>query len=196
MGSFLDLYLSVIIPAKNEEEYLGKCLDSLEIAISNWGGKAEIILVDNGSTDCTREIAKEKGCKIIEESFGTIAKLRNLGVKDARGSIVAFLDADCLVAPNWISLCLENFNDDRIGMIGTRIVPDFGNATWVEKCWYELCPGAKRPDYVDWLGSSNVFIKKEVFLNVGGFNEALLVGEDTDLSYRIGENIFFILKNA
>lgn len=190
----LDSNLSVIIPAKNEEKYLTRCLEGLERAVSNWGGKAEIILVDNGSTDYTKEIAKGKGVKIIEESIGNIAMLRNLGAKNATGDMIAFLDADCLVAPKWISYCLENFDDDRIAMVGTRAVPDFGNATWVEKCWYELVPGAKRPDFVDWLGSSNVFVRKDVFENVGGFNEDLFVGEDTDLSYRIGKNYLIYLE--
>lgn len=190
----MDLNLRVIIPAKNEAKYLPRCFENLEKAVSNWGGTAEIILVDNGSTDQTKEIAEANGCIIIEEPFGTIARLRNLGARNAMGNIIAFLDADCLVAPNWISFCLENFINARIAMVGTRAVPDFANASWVEKRWYELAPGGKRPDFVDWLGSSNLFIRKDVFEEGGGFNENLLVGEDVDLSYRIGRNHLISLE--
>jgi len=177
--------LTVVIPAKNEAKYINICLESLELAIQEWGGNAEIILVDNGSTDATKQIAEKKGCKIFEQPDGAISKVRNIGAQNAYGNILAFLDADCLVAPEWISFCLQNLSDERIAAVGTRAVPDFNTATWVEKAWYKLVTGAKRPNFVEWLGTSNLFIKKDVFYDIGGFDEKLETGEDINLCHRI-----------
>lgn len=191
---FDKMMLTVIIPAKNEAKYIKKCIESLGNAIQKWGGKAEIILVDNGSKDTTKQIAEAKGCLVIEQLEGTISKLRNIGAKNARGNIMAFLDADCLVSPDWISFCLENFSDHTIAATGTRAVPDLERATWVEKAWYRLVSGAIRPDLVEWLGTSNLFVRKEVFSQIGGFDENLETGEDVDLCYRIGENYQIYLE--
>lgn len=186
--------LSVIIPAKNEEKYLSKCLEYLDRAIQSWVGKVEIILVDNGSADSTKLIAKGYGCRIIEQSSGTISRLRNLGAKTAMGDILAFLDADCLVATDWISFCVRDFSDEKVAVVGTRAVPDFKNATWVEKAWHRLVTGAERPDYVDWLGTSNLFVKKAAFFHVGGFDERLETAEDVGFSYRIRKKYLIFLE--
>lgn len=179
--------LSVIIPAKNEANYLSRCLESLSIAQNMWGEEIEVIVVDNGSLDSTKDIAISKGCKVVEEPKGNISKLRNLGGNISKGNILVFLDADCLVAPEWILFCLENFENEKIAAVGTKAVPDFKNATWVEKAWYKLAPGAKRPNFVDWLGTSNLFIRKEVFWEIGGFDEKLETAEDVNLCYRINK---------
>jgi len=186
--------LSVIIPAKNEEKYFSKCLEYLDRARQSWGGKAELILVDNGSTDSTKLIAEGYGCRIIEQPNGTISKLRNLGAKTAMGDILAFLDADCLVASNWISCCIQNFANPNIAIVGTRAIPDFKTASWVEKAWFKLVPGSERPDFVNWLGTSNLFIRKDVFFVVGGFDEKLETGEDVNLCYKIARKHLIYLE--
>lgn len=189
------IILSIIIPAKNEEKYLDRCLKSLNVSINRWRGEVEVILVNNGSVDSTREIAKARGCRVIDEANGNISKLRNLGAKCSKGNILAFLDADCLVSPEWISFCIQHFENPKIAMIGTRAVPDLRNATWVEKTWYRLVSGAERPDFVDWLGTSNLFVKKVIFFNIGGFNEYLQTAEDVEFSYRIKKkNLIYLEK--
>jgi len=190
----LPVDLSVIIPAKNEAAYLGRCLKALNATVTQWGGKAETILIDNGSFDKTIAIAEAEGCKVIEQKFGTIGSLRNLGAKYAKGNIITFLDADCLVAQNWISYCLENFKNEEIAVIGTRAIPEMEKSTWVQRVFYRLFSGAKRPNYVEWLGTSNLLIKREAFWSVGGFDETLIVGEDVDLCYRIRKRYRILLE--
>lgn len=179
----MDCNLSVIIPAKNEEQIIGQCLEALHISLKNTDLTSyEIILVDNGSQDGTKDIAAEYGCSIIDEPVGNISKLRNIGAKNAEGTIVAFLDADCLVNPLWARYCLQQLTNDRIGIVGTRTVPDLSNATWVERNLFILfCGSTKRPDFVNWLGSSNIFIRKSVFFEVSGFDEELKTAEDVAL---------------
>jgi glycosyltransferase involved in cell wall biosynthesis len=186
--------ISIVIPSYNEEKYIGRCLEALTIAIDLTNDEAEIILVDNGSSDSTKKIAESFGCNIIDQPIGNISKLRNIGAQNANGSIIGFLDSDCLVDQNWLKFCVENFNREKIAVVGTRAIPDLVNATWVEKAWYRLVSGAERPDFVDWLGTSNILVKKDVFMHVGGFNETLETGEDVDLSYRIGRNNLICLE--
>lgn len=179
----MDYNLSVIIPAKNEEQFIGQCLEALHVSLNNTDLRSyEVILVDNGSQDDTKDIAAEYGCSIINEPVGNISKLRNIGAKNAKGTIVAFLDADCLVNPLWARYCLQQLSNDKIGIVGTRAVPDLSNATWVERCLFVLfCGSAKRSDFVNWLGSSNIFIRKNVFFEVSGFNKELKTAEDVAL---------------
>ena len=177
--------LSIVIPARNEEDYLGMCLDALIMAKNTWGGKHEVILVDNGSKDSTTKIATTKGCRVIEEPDATISRLRNVGARNSRGDVIAFLDADCLVAPEWIVCCLEAFVNEKIGIVGTRAVPDLNNPTWVEIAWYKLMSGAKRADFPDWIGTSNFFIRREDFFWIGGFDEQLQTAEDVNLCYEL-----------
>ncbi|HTP42260.1 MAG TPA: glycosyltransferase, partial [Nitrospiria bacterium] len=88
--------LSVIIPAYNEANYIGRLLDSLAVARRQHapGREAEIIVVDNGSTDATAAIAQEKGATVVQESERKIAAVRNAGARAARGATLIFIDAD------------------------------------------------------------------------------------------------------
>ncbi len=90
--------LSVIVPAWNEERYVGRAIDSLRHAAKVYGIRrgcsAEIIVVDNNSQDQTGKVAYEHGAKVVVEPINNIGKARNAGVKAARGKYVAFCDAD------------------------------------------------------------------------------------------------------
>lgn len=186
--------LSVIIPAKNEGNYIGGCLKSLSGALKYWGGDAEVIIVDNGSTDDTVKIGKENNCKIIVSIDGSIAKNRNIGALASKGNFLVFLDADCIVDEKWVSYCLENLLNDEIAITGTRAIPKLDTATWVERAWYQLMTGAPRKDYVDWIGTSNFFIKRNVFFEIGMFSDELQTGEDVDLCYRVGKSYKILLE--
>lgn len=189
-----NISLSVIIPAKNEQKLIGACIDSANKSIDLWGGAAEIIVVDNGSTDNTAQIAIAMGSRVIKILEGTIARMRNEGAKNSNGYVLAFLDADCIVSPFWVQYCLQNFNDHDVGAVGTRAVPDLETSTWVEKSWYILMPGSKRNDFVKWLGTSNLFVKKKVFDEAGQFNEDLVTGEDVDLCNKITVKYYIKLE--
>ena len=93
--------VSVVIPARNEAENIGPCITSIHAA--GGGLLAEVILVDNGSTDATREIAESLGATVLVRPQATISELRNSGARAASGSIVAFVDADVLVGSGWLT---------------------------------------------------------------------------------------------
>lgn len=178
--------VSIVIPAKNEEKTLDAVLAAVWASLERFGAGGEVILVDNGSSDATCKLALQRQCRVIVDPSASIAGLRNLGVREASGRYLGFLDADCIVDPDWVSCCVQRLSDDqRNGLVGTRAVPDLSCATWVEEGWYRLVSGAPRPDYPAWIGSSNMFLRREVFEEVGGFHAGLLTAEDVEFCKKI-----------
>lgn len=188
--------VSIILPAKNEAQNIARVLTSLKAAISEYPGWCEVLLIDNGSTDATREIAASYGCKVYEDRSASISRLRNIGVEKSAGEIIGFLDSDCLVDPQWICSCIEKLADKKIGLTGTRAIPDFDDATWVETAWYRLISGVERPDFPNWIGSSNMFISRMLFLAVGGFDEHLTTAEDVNLCHKVRQSHLVCLNKS
>lgn len=191
-------FVSIIIPARDESRVIIRCLAS--VLALDWPRECmEVILVDNGSTDGTREIAAKmlspdgRG-RVLSKTDGSIASVRNFGWQHARGEVLAFIDADCVVDTKWLSFCISDLDLPNVGVVGTRAVPDFEQATWVEKSWYNLCSGAPRPDNPAWIGSSNLVIKKENFEEINGFDEKLETAEDADFCQRIRNTLLIMLE--
>ena len=180
--------ISVIIPSRNEEDNINKCIESIKITFGSY--KYEIIVVDNNSSDRTVEIAKSHNCKIVNNTKMGPAATRNSGAVSAKGKYIAFVDADCILDKNWFKSLKEHFIDKTVVAAGTKISPDFNNATWVENAsfWLRARRGSsisKGVQKVRWIGSSNMLIVKSVFEKCNGFNEKLTVAEDYDLCEKL-----------
>ena len=175
--------VSIIIPAKNEEKFLPLCLGSIQ-QLDYPKEAIEVIVVDNGSTDHTREIALSFGAIVLRDDTKHVSGLRNLGAKEAKGEILTFLDADCTVAPDWLQAAERYFYNNEVVAWGAPPgIPD--GATWVQKAWYMIRKKEHEVQNVDWLESMNLFVPKIKFSLVDGFNEELITCEDVDLSYRL-----------
>jgi len=176
--------VSVVIPARNEAQYIKQCLESL-CALDFPKARYETIVVDNGSTDTTAAIARDLDVKLISlPQEMTIAAVRNRGAAQAAGEILAFLDADCTVASNWLACAERYFNRSDVACFGSSpLIPD--NPTWVEKTWYLVRKPKTQVHEKAWQESTNMFIPKDLFHKVGGFNESLTTCEDVDLCYRL-----------
>ena len=98
-------FVSIIIPSLNVEKYIEDCLDAIHMLYYP-KDKLEIILVDNGSTDRTRKIASTCGARVLIRRGCNISALRNFGVSQSKGEIIAFLDADCIVSKDWLKVML------------------------------------------------------------------------------------------
>ncbi len=94
------LMISVVIPALNEERYIGKCLESLDR--QNYSGEYEVIVIDNGSEDRTREIARKYCSRVFHEPDLELYEVRNKGIEVAKGEIIAQIDSDTVASPNWL----------------------------------------------------------------------------------------------
>jgi len=179
------LKVSIIIPMRNEEKNIQLCLDSIT-GNSYPKEQYEIICIDNGSTDRTMEVASGYTKNLYQLPDTTISALRNYGAQRAQGEYLAFIDSDCTADKSWLQSASMYFGSESIICFGST--PDIpSDATWVQKTWYLSKQIRSDVQRVEWLESMNLIVKKEVFLEVGGFNEKLETCEDVDLCYRIGQ---------
>lgn len=178
------LDFSVIIPAKNEETNIHGCLDSI---FTNTYPKIkyEVIVIDNGSVDRTVALAESCGAKVVQMPGVNISALRNHGAKIAQGRVLVFIDADCTVAEDWMAQAAQYLYRDDIALFGSP--PGIPlDSTWVQRTWlFVRGKREKAIKEVPWLESMNMFAPRDLFLELGGFNEKLITCEDVDLSYRM-----------
>jgi len=148
--------LSIIIVNWNTLALLRKCLDSLKFEIRNLKLEIEVIVVDNGSTDGSQEIAKEFKVKLIEnkENLG-FAKAVNQGIKGSSSEVFLLLNSDTQVKSNALEKLIEFEMQVRPAVIGARMLnPDL---TVQGSCFY--FPTIKRAVSEFWLGGKNYFSK-------------------------------------
>lgn len=166
--------VSVIVTTRNEEENIGNCLQSV---INQSYKKIELIVVDNKSSDNTVKIAKKFTDKVY--NIGPERSVqRNFGVKKACGKYILYLDADMILSKGVIEECVRLCeNDDCMGSyIPERII---GEGFWIKiRYFYRSLLDATCIDAVR-------FIRRDKFIQVGGFDTSLTGPEDWDLSRRI-----------
>ena len=164
--------VSVIIPVYNSEQFLAEAIESV---LAQTYPANELIIVDDGSTDRSREIAVSyPEVTYIYQSHIGVATARNRGIQESRGHYLAFLDADDVWLPDKLSLQIRAFNNDQTLEIVSGYVEQFVNQ--------ELdAPGEKKYAFPDrplagYLPSA-ILIKRSVFNKTGLFHENYQVGE-------------------
>lgn len=173
--------VSVIIPAFNEEKYL---LDTIlaikanDFPVSDY----EIIVVNNGSTDRTADIARDAGAMIINSDRKFVGAARNLGARQAKGEILAFLDADCIPAEDWLREGIVSVSREPCVTGAECGFPD--EAGWLERSWFSQKKSGRIE--VMHINSANLFVFNALFQELGGFDETLSSGEDYEFSSRAG----------
>lgn len=180
------IFISVIVPALNEEKVIGRCLEALSRIFCN-RYTFEVIVVDNGSRDRTVETVRRFDAlpfvKIISLEGVHISALRNRGAVEARGNILAFLDADCLAPPDWLTNAIRIFENCDDGIIGAHYqIPD--DATWVGRVWFQDRLSQK-VGAVSYVPSGDLLIRRDLFIQVGGFDESIQTNEDFELCQRV-----------
>jgi glycosyltransferase involved in cell wall biosynthesis len=170
---------SVVIPARNEEAYLPRLLDTVEAARAMYAGDAsaiEVIVADNVSTDRTAELARAKGARVVSVEKRVIGAVRNGGAREARGEVLVFVDADMRMHP-------DTFNAIDRALATGRFV---GGATGVRlermSLGLALTYAALMPMiWITRMDTGPTFCLKADFESVGGYDESLLVAEDVTL---------------
>lgn len=169
--------LTVVVPAFNEEKFLPGTLASLQAAADRLkrtrGVDAEIVVVDNASTDRTAEVAREAGVRVVSEPRRQIAAARNAGVRAARGRFVVTCDADNRVTENILERIDEVLSDGKTLAGGVQIRPErrAARTDWIFRAFDFLARTLG-------LGFGVMFTDRETFWRVGGFPESVYVGED------------------
>ncbi len=172
---------SVIIPAKNEERNIRRCVKSVFNSVCS-DAVVEVIVVDNGSVDDTVRVASSEGAVVLVEPHANVSELRNLGAAIASHDILGFIDADCEALPGWLEEAVKVLMLSGVGLTGDFCwVPE--NHGWIEEALYSNTVRKNRE--VAYLGSANMVIKKETFVLVGGFEPNILSGEDYVLCLKI-----------
>ena len=111
--------VSLIIPAYNAENTIGKCLDSF--FSNNFDEEIEVIVIDDGSTDSTAYIVTGyRNVHLIRQKNAGPSSARNRGADEAKGDIILFTDSDCEPFPDWFAEMMSPFkkNDEVIGVKG------------------------------------------------------------------------------
>jgi len=165
--------ISVVIPAYNEERYLGYALSSL-LDQDFPKEKYEIVVVDNGSTDKTVEIGKAFAVKILHEPRKGAVFARQKGTLAAQGRIIVSFDADSQASPHFLSQIAKNFANDSkaIAVAGLYLTPDMPllSRIYLEFFLRSLIFLSTKifgsPFYIS---ATNFSFKKDVFLKAGGY---------------------------
>lgn len=185
--------VSVIIPAYNIEDYIGRCLDSI---ISQTYKNLEIIVVDDGSRDRTGEILddyvkKDPRMKVVHKKNGGVSSARNTGIDIAEGDYIGFVDGDDRIDPKLFETLVKLINEENadIAHCGYQMV-------FPDRVDYYYNTGkrviqTKEQGLKDLLAGEmiepalyNKLYKRELFENVR-LNESLKINEDLDANYRL-----------
>lgn len=162
--------VTVVVPAHQAAATLGACLAGL--------GDADVIVVDDGSSDATAEIAERAGARVIRTDRVGPAEARNAGVAATTGDVIAFTDADCVPQPGWLAAgngCIEGGAD----LVQGAVRPASSPGPWDRT----VSVGAE----IGLYETANLFVRRSVFEQVGGFEMPFPV----DLGVHFGEDIWF-----
>ncbi|WP_018983100.1 glycosyltransferase [Salinimonas chungwhensis] len=168
-------FISVVIPAYNEEKFIGPTLE----ALNNQAyprSKMEIIVVDNNSIDSTVEIANRLADKVLHYHDKPVGKVRNFGVAHAQGEVLFFIDADCVAPSDWVENGVRLIKEQNDRVLGGGITLR-KNPTFIEKYW--LLQGRNHEVLPKELLGASIAVNKSAFFKVNGFSETLTAGEDS-----------------
>ena len=183
------MFISIIVTIKNEERHIRDLLDSLVIQEQPF----EIIVIDSDSTDRTPQLVHRYVEKYDFIHYynrpGTRGYSRNLGVKLARGEVVAFTDGDCIANPFWVKKIRETINCGADIVAGRTIQMGYHAFEILERVELHY----RNFDVTH--PSCNLAYKKHAFVEAGGFDDWFITAEDIDLNYRAVHLGYSIVPN-
>jgi len=174
--------LSVVIPVRNGRDVIESCLESL----FSQTVPLEVIVVDDGSTDGSGELARRLGASVVRQDPRGRAAARNEGVRSARGRVVLFTDADCRPASDWAAkLAAPLLGREVDGVVG-RIISrqQSGVAKLIQFDLESRYDRMKKSHTVDFANTGNCGFSRHVLLQYP-FDETLEWLEDVELSFRL-----------
>lgn len=183
------LEISLVIPAYNEEAYVGQTLDSV---IEHGHGKfKQIIVVDNNSSDKTSEVAAARtGVTVLKELRKGTSNARQTGVEQTTSDLIAFMDADTMLPEGWIEKALKTFEDPKVVMLS-------GPARYFDAVWYQQwvlnalwwLSGALVYPLVGYMVlGGNCVVRASALKEIGGLDRSItFYGDDTNMAQRLAE---------
>jgi glycosyltransferase involved in cell wall biosynthesis len=188
MKSEQNVDVSIVIPAFNEESCLFACLSAIGAQVTKH--QIEVIVVDNGSTDRTREIAQQHGVVVVEEPAKGVGSARKAGTEHARGMYVLHIDADTQLPVSFVEDAVARFQADSslVCLGGQMVWYDAGAcANMVRGVLFWLLVPLVRVISRGALGpmGNNMMFLRSTYLLCNGFDQSLRFGEDADLTRQL-----------
>ncbi len=191
--------VSVVIPCRNEEKFIGKCLDSI-IAQNYSKERLEVLVVDGMSEDGTKRIIEGYAeqyafIRILDNPNKITSCALNLGIKNAKGKLILWMSAHNEYGKEYISKCIKYMDEFHADAVGGMIKPIPRNNGFIGK---SICIAISHPFGVgssahkigisgpQWVDTAfGVCYNKKIFQKVGFFNEKLVRGQDMEFSLRL-----------
>ncbi len=187
--------ISFVIPAYNEEKRIGSCLESVKKEIERYSYSTEIIVVNNNSTDKTKEIAEGfPNVKVVDEKNKGLVWARKCGMDNSTGEIIANIDADVILPEGWLRKVMTEFTTDGnlVALSGPYIYYDLNIfQRFVVRIFYYF-------GYLLYFLTNNIFkiggmlqggnfiVRRSAMEKIGGYDTRIkFYGEDSDIAKRI-----------
>jgi mycofactocin system glycosyltransferase len=181
-----DTPVTTVVPVLNGARWLTPLIEALV-------ARGEVIVVDDGSSDRSVELARSLGARVLVNRYARgQSGARNTGIESATSELVALVDQDCRVAPDWLDYLVGLFDDPTLAIAAPRVrsVPGRSWLARYERCRSPLDLGphpsligpGRRLTYVP---SAALLARRSALLEIGGFAAELRVGEDVDLVWRL-----------
>lgn len=188
-----NISFSIVVATKGRVALLIDLMKSVYTARKNYNGECEVLIVDDSSENESNEI--QKACKEYDCTYiyfeNAVSAKRNYGGKQAKNDVILFLDSDCIATEHILENYAEKYTDEKIAAVAGPL--EFvGPDTWfwkaIEATPYLTC--FYLPKYVpklEWGVTANFSVRRNVFIEVGGFDESFRrpAGEDVDLGLMI-----------
>jgi len=187
--------VSVVIPAHNEETYIGPCLRSVLREAARVEHEVEIVVVDNASTDRTAEVAlRHRGVRVVPEPVKGLSRARHRGYRESGGEIIANVDADCLMPRGYIDRVARIFaGNPRLACLsGPFFYYDLRQTSQIVTMIFYLFQffpnvlGQRILGFGAVAQGGNFVVRRSMLDQAGGFDTSItFYGEDTDIAVRL-----------
>jgi cellulose synthase/poly-beta-1,6-N-acetylglucosamine synthase-like glycosyltransferase len=178
----------VIVPVRDGASTIADCLDSI-LAADYPPDRREILVIDNASSDGTAALIRTRPVRYLREAKRGVSNARNRGISESNGEILAFVDADCLVEPQWLAELVHPFEDPEVGSVAGDLqhVPP---TTSAERQAVRLLGNWQRFAFTSnpaYPITANAAYRREVLDRIGGFDPHMTRAQDVELGLRFQE---------
>ncbi len=187
--------ISFVVPAYNEEAIIASCLASIRRELEHTEVETEVVVVNNASTDRTREIAQSiGGVRVVDEPVKGLVAARSAGFRTTSGELVANIDSDVILTDGWLATVLDEFARDEqlVALSGPFIYYDLSPFTRsLVKVFYGIGYLTHTINHRVFhvgamLQGGNFVIRRDAWERAGGFDTSIeFYGEDTDVAKRL-----------
>ncbi|WP_251342959.1 glycosyltransferase [Haloplanus halophilus] len=183
--------LTIVVPVYNDPEGVKRTLHSLD---SQWVPDISVAVVDNGSSDETHRVVKNFApthidlCCRSESTIQSSYAARNTGIRHVDADVIAFLDADVTVADNYFDRALAHLERNDLDYLGCRVDLTIPDGQHTRTARYNAHTGFPIQQYLDrhrYVPTCALFVRREVFADVGLFDPRLISGGDMEFGNRV-----------